>query len=181
MGTADMSVSPAATRKATEPASLIKIGAKSGAATGFGLGLAYGFLFLAVFVVIGLVASAGSANAVDETILDEVASWLLVVVVGSIVVFLVAAIPATLLGLLTGLTVSFLLTRFAREQWDRVAVPLGLTVSLCIVASLHATLFFALDANLPTRDDWLSYAGLLGIPSLIYIVAGGWMSRRLSR
>ncbi|HYN88943.1 MAG TPA: hypothetical protein VER55_10445 [Ardenticatenaceae bacterium] len=163
---------------AAESTSVVKDGAKWGAATGFSLTIAYGFLLLWLLVVGGSLPILRGESYPGESAGDVVGSLVIVFVIGSIVVFSVGAFHGTLIGLLTGAAVGFLLALFPRPCWKRVGVLLGFAVALSIVWFVHVVWLLVLFRDYAT---FFGYIIWFGLPSLIYVAASIVMSWRLSR
>jgi hypothetical protein len=82
--------------------------------------------------------------------------------------------PATLLGLMLGAAIGGLISLLHLEQAPLLAALVGLVTALAIVLILHWLLPFSGASS--SRDYWLYQ----GVPSLIYLAAGGWLGWKLA-
>lgn len=91
---------------------------------------------------------------------------------------IVGVLPAMLLGGVTGLLLAGLIALFGRSLTPPYAAGIGVAVSVLLSVGIH------LIVVRPDRIETLlngSYVFFIGVPSVVYIVAGGWMGRRLYR
>lgn len=102
--------------------------------------------------------------------------------------FLLALVPALVLGALTGGLIGELWLRLGHRLGVRLFTLLGLVLCSVIILGLHSVYRIQVDTFIPavqlTDSPWfsdaagflLSYPFLLGIPSVLYILAGTWGS-----
>jgi hypothetical protein len=90
----------------------------------------------------------------------------------------VGVLPATLLGGVTAMVLSKLLSLFARRLTQGRAISIG--VLLCLLGSLGLSIIFAVvSRTLPWND--FGYPFYIGVPSIFYMLGGGWMGFTLYR
>ncbi|KAB8333702.1 hypothetical protein SD80_012270 [Scytonema tolypothrichoides VB-61278] len=136
-----------------------------GAMVGAMCALAYITVYVLVFVTSSLM-NAPSWNIVMAVILF----YLFGGVIG--------VLPAMLLGGVTTIVLSKILSRSARRLTQRRAISVG--VLLCLLGSLIVTILFTvLSRSLPWND--FGYLFYIGAPSIFYVLSGGWMGLMLYR
>jgi hypothetical protein len=147
------------------------------AARGAGVGVALTMAYTGCFIIYAWVRAARALQATMSgdpaqfgTFVATAAS--LSVAAGVIATFTV--ILTAILGALTGLVLQGLLARFNRDGDSRQAVLIGVAAMALIVVVMDVAFrFHALQ--LETFLFWV------GLPSAIYIVAGGIAARQLAR
>jgi hypothetical protein len=117
--------------------------------------------------------------------LDKLVVTIFELAVISIATTLVAITPATILGALTGMC----LGKFAEIANERISKYLFtlLCVLFCLTAAILIHLFFqipiTLSYHLPFDNLFIgiyeTYPVSIGIPSVIYILTGGWVGWKL--
>jgi hypothetical protein len=107
-------------------------------------------------------------------------SWNIVVAVILFYLFggVIGVLPAMLFGGVTAIVLSKILSLSARRLTQRRAISIG--VLLCLLGSLILTVLFAVySRSLPWND--FGYLFYIGVPSIFYMLAGGWMGFTLYR
>lgn len=91
-------------------------------------------------------------------------------------VAVIGGLPSTLVGCLTGYSIGHRLAQYPQRLALERAVLLGCGISLAGIAVTHLIIGpFIFDSN---REIYL---GLLGIPSVIYLIVGGWGAATLNQ
>lgn len=157
----------------------MRLAAKSGAKVGVALDLGYAVAFLAYASVRSavMILSAGGMN-VDMlgTIVATTASiaWV------SLVVAILFAPIAAFIGMVTAVIVNALLGRVNPIHSATRALIVGLVTAAGIVLLFYAALVFGMGVALSPESIEM-FAFWLGLPTLIYIAAGGVGSLELNR
>ncbi len=177
------------------PQSLVSPGAKLGLRAGLRLSIAYAIV--GVFVE-EIARQLPGINPLS--LIGAIGGSFVLVLVSSPIIFLFAIVPAILYGLFTGA----LLGKMAELMKNALARPVfaGFSLLICSVIVLASHEFFQLNVSfsfvqsisltpghsvislggdvislVPAPFD--SYPFYIGIPSLIYILTGGWAGWRL--
>ena len=102
-------------------------------------------------------------------------------------VYMLIVASVVLLGALTGAILGWLSKRLLRVVSKQRFVQLGILVCIILAAVLHIAFFIGIPSltgkywtepfapSLSIREYWI----LIGVPSIIYIVSGAWISREL--
>jgi hypothetical protein len=153
-----------------QDSSLVRTGVKIGAGIGLVAALAYVALLIFYSIIFNRVEWS-NAPAVCLTAI-------------CLTVICVFVVPAIFVGTVTGWLIAVILS-LLHEQLTQVKSRLvGMLVCAGMALPLNLVLWFKLfgpsgSAILDIRDDRSTYFFLLGIPSLIYVVAGGQIGAKL--
>jgi tetrahydromethanopterin S-methyltransferase subunit C len=150
---------------------------QTGQILGLKLGLVSSFLYLIGFIAFFNV----DAFRFSRSLADFVFGLLVTLPVSLIVGAIIGVLPAMIIGWATG----FLLGMVVEKQPDVMSNATAFLVG-CALCGLIAILFnvvslvsFGYD-NASFLGDGM-YWMLIGLPSLVYIITGGWLMQRLQR
>lgn len=136
------------------------IGMRVGSKTGFLLSAFYLLLPLPLILILLAISPIGGLLALSSA-------------------FTFGLFPGTIVGLITGVVISSLLQIAARVTTIVQAITVGILTSLGIALVLHIVFFLFTTLSGFVHPRRFEYWFLLGIPSLIYIVASGYMAKRI--
>jgi hypothetical protein len=153
------------------------------ASRGAALCVVLAILYALAFLVYALIRSAFTVLSIDNPdagrVSTLIATWASLFV-AVLAITIILAILVAILGAVTGIIINALSSFLNPEHVPQRAVGIGIAVCLGIVVLLHLALRSAMNFSLP---DLLSEHALfwLELPSLIFVVAGGAASARLTR
>lgn len=152
--------------------SIPMLGARVGAVTGLKLSFIYVLLF-------ALPVALGESIGGFYTFADSVMSFLLLFLYCLLFGSVVGILPSLLLGTITGWLMGKALVQRGVGS-SRHAARVGVVISLAVALLVNSVgLLVAYPSSVTDLRGWLPwYMLFLGVPTLIYIVAAGWMSAR---
>lgn len=161
------------------PQHTMRYAAKSGAKVGVALDLGYAMAFLAYASVrstLTILAAGGMDGGMLGTIVATTASiaWV------SLLVAILFAPIAALIGMVTAVIVNALLGRVNPIHSATRALIIGLVTAAGIALLFYAALVFGMGVAVSPEAIEM-FAFWLGLPTLIYIAAGGVGSLELNR
>jgi hypothetical protein len=131
--------------------------------------LATTYSFIGVFIVENLTQ-------------HDTSNFLFVLVLGSSVILLLAILPAVFYGVLTGMFLAVIISKYKRLLSSITSVLLGMALCAVITVLTHflfnipVTLSFVYPSTSYGLGIYETYPFYIGIPSIIYILSGGWAS-----
>jgi hypothetical protein len=153
--------------------------AKAGIMLGAKTGLRLSVLYLLLFNVLVLLSSISRYSSAGEYIGAGAVLFFFTFLIGG----LIGVLPATMLGALTGWILAVVLQR----RREMLSEPRFWWVSVGICFALALFINFVLIGIIwgSTQEDpsgaLSGYLLFLGVPSLAYVAAGGWVGRQLYR
>jgi MFS family permease len=160
-----------------------RVGMNLGQKTGLILSLLYAAIGFVIIELLGI--GAGFSSPYFYTSFPASFPWGGFTIV-IIIIMLIAVLPATIIGGLTGACLG-VLTEKTKGHISKYPFVL-LCITSCLVAIILIHLLFQIPVSLSfeiSNTDFLSfgiyesYPFCLGIPSVIYILTGGWIGWKL--
>lgn len=140
------------------------------------LALGYTVLFILYALGRSLFTVTATVNQDAGMLGTLIATWASLFV-AAFVIGMLLTVAVAILGAFTGIIVNAVSAVFNPQREPKRAVAIGTGVCFALIVLLHLALRSAMNYSLP---DLLSMHALfwLGIPSMIFIVAGGLATRR---
>jgi hypothetical protein len=131
------------------------------------------YAFLGVFVI--------------ETFIEpSLGNFLIVWAMGSPIIFAVAILPAVIIGVVTGAGLSLLVSHLRERISTTTSFMLGFTFCIGMMVLVHLIFnvevrfsFVDFSANIVPFGIYGTYPFFIGLPSIIYVLSGGWASYNL--
>ncbi len=147
-------------------------GPLGGALLGVGLALAYALIFI-VYATIRAALLPGRVVP-DAGLLGTTIAYGESLAIATLAITVLVAIPAGIIGAITAFVVTWLLPLVNPRHAPRRAVIVGVATCVTVAAIVHLAfqraLGFALSDVIANPETYLLW---LGLPSLIYLAAGG--------
>jgi uncharacterized membrane protein len=141
---------------------------------GLMLGGLLSLLYLALVVVVGIIwdigAFANNSRPISVSSLFSTATF--VTFFGC----LYGVLPALIIGPITGWLIAVVILQYRERLSRRAAYMIGASISMGIALMINIILRFL---SLGQPDGTFVYFLLLGVPSILYILAGSYMGIRL--
>ena len=157
---------------------------KLGFKVGLLLSTAYAIAAIFIFIVIPIVRDIRIFSTTNLTDLKIVLQLTIFVVISTIIM---AILPSSIIGMLTGAIIGEIAeSRFARKNSKFVFILMSLMI--CFLVTLFVHILFRIKIVLsfePLVNSYYSlgplesYPFLFGIPTIIYIIAGGWFGWKI--
>jgi hypothetical protein len=168
----------------------------SGIVLGILAGLKWSFLYTLIVPILNIMLTlfslmtqaigwdiSQSHMSVDESFQNVANVFSLFLVCG----FFIGVVPSTIIGALTGWVIEMFINTFWRQLSPRRAMALGIGTTFFAILALHLCLAWLLGSRNPNWDIkpyelggiLLYYGYFLGLPSIIYIIIGGWAGKKL--
>ncbi len=146
--------------------------------TGADLGTKTGCFLSIVYSILGFLTILGIWDAFDSAYMF---------IGGALGLYVLILIPVLLLGAITGALLGWLSKKLSSVVPQKKFFLVGIFVCIFLLVILHVV-FFAYylsainnnEAITEPLDALLTYLFLIGIPSVLYIAGGCWVSHRLA-
>jgi hypothetical protein len=149
-----------------------------GCAFGFCLSIAYIVAAILIFIVF-IIADTSSPQTSST---EEIKAILLVSVFGVFIALLIAVLPSVFIGLVTGVAIITIAEDFAQKTSKAVFTVISMATCSLIAILIH--IIFRIKVSLSFESHNMlgffeTYLFLFGIPTIIYILAGGWFGWKI--